>query len=457
MTRSQTHHQELVEQSMTHLWLPFTQMKDYVQHPLVITHGEGVRLYDTLGNAYYDAFSSVWLNVHGHRKKQLDDAIVAQLGSIAHATLLGMANEPAVRLAKKICALAPKGLTRVYYSDSGAEAIEIALKIAFQYWYNIGQTNKKTFVSMEGNYHGDTIGSVSVGHIDRFHLLYRPLLFSSIRAPFPDVYRHPSHDAVTCRDECLAQLESIFAEKHHEIAAMVVEALVQGASGMRIMPAGFLRSIRELCTQYNILLICDEVATGFGRTGTMFACEQENVTPDLLAIAKGLTGGYLPVAATLTTERLYEAFYAEYTEGKTLFHGHSYTGNALGCAVALANLQLFEQENVLHHTQQMSLIVAKRLQSFWTLPAVGDIRQKGLMVGIELVADRHTKRPYAPEQRIGYRATLRMRELGLLTRPLGDTIVFMPPLASTEEQLIAMLDIIYTAIEDVTSQPVASI
>lgn len=441
-------HQDLIMHSRTHMWLPFTQMHDYDRNPLVITRGDGIMLYDTEDRAYYDACSSIWLNVHGHRHPALDHAIRTQLDAIAHTTLLGMTNAPAVSLAVKLVALAPPGLTRVYYSDSGATAVEIALKMAFQYWQNIGKQDKKTFVTLEGSYHGDTIGAVSVGNIDLFHALYRPLLFPCERVPFPDTYRNPYGTTDACRDACLAHIEQLFAASSDHIAAIVVESLVQGASGMRIMPEGFLHGIRALCDAYDVLLICDEVATGFGRTGAMFACMQESVVPDIMTIGKGLTGGYLPIAATLTTEKIYTAFYGSYTYKKTLFHGHSYTGNALGCAVALANIDVMEREHVLDHVRTMTAHVADILHTFWELPAVGDIRQKGLMIGIELTSDRATKRPFDPNARIGYETTLRMRARGLLARPLGDTIVYMPPLCTTAEQHTRMLDIMYAAIRE---------
>ncbi|WP_199617901.1 adenosylmethionine--8-amino-7-oxononanoate transaminase [Paenibacillus alkalitolerans] len=445
-------HETLVELSKKRLWLPFTQMKDYDRDPLIIERGDGVFVWDTQGKRYYDAFSSVWLNVHGHRKAEIDEAVREQLNKIAHSTLLGMTNVPATELADKLVRIAPAGITRVFYSDSGAEAVEIALKMAFQYWQNVGRTEKRKFVTMRGGYHGDTIGAVSVGNIDIFHKMYRPLLFDSYKVPYPYVYRHPSGDAEACRDDCLRQLEALLAEHAHEVAGLTVESMIQGAAGMLVMPPGFFKGVEQLCRKYDVLLIADEVATGFGRTGPMFACEHEDVTPDIMTVAKGITGGYLPIAATMTTERIYEAFYADYTELKTLFHGHSYTGNQLGCAAALANLRLFEKEGVLASVQEKSQWLRAELSSFEELPHVGDIRRLGFMAGIELVRDRRTKEPFEWARRTGYRATLYMRELGVLTRPLGDVVVFMPPLASTKEELSEMLAIMKRAIGEVTEQ-----
>lgn len=443
-------HERLIELSKKRLWLPFTQMKDYDRDPLVIERGEGVYIWDTKGNRYYDAFSSVWLNVHGHRKAQIDDAIREQLEKIAHSTLLGMTNVPATELADKLVSIAPEGLTRVFYSDSGAEAVEIALKIAFQYWQNIGRPEKQKFVTMRGGYHGDTIGAVSVGNIDIYHKVYRPLLFESYKVPYPYVYRHPSGDTEECMNDCLRQLEELLAQHAHEIAALTVESMIQGANGMLIMPKRFYKAVEQLCRKYDVLLIADEVATGFGRTGPMFACEHEHVTPDIMTVAKGITGGYLPIAATLTSERLFEAFYADYTELKTLFHGHSYTGNQLGCAAALANLRLFEEENVIQSVKEKSEWLKSQLESFYEMTHVGDIRQLGFMAGIELVKNRSTKEPFEWATRTGYRTTLRMRQLGMLTRPLGDVLVFMPPLASTKEELSAMLQIMKQAVIEIT-------
>lgn len=449
--------QTLMEKSKQYLWLPFTQMKDYDENPLIIESGQGIKLTDIHGKQYYDGFSSVWLNVFGHRKKELDEAIKKQLEKIAHSTLLGMTNVPATELAEKLVEISPKNLTRVFYSDSGAEAMEIALKMAFQYWKNIGRPEKQKFISMQNGYHGDTIGAVSVGSVQLFHQVYGPLMFESYKAPTPHVYRSQSSDPNIVRDECLAALEQLLAEKHQEIAALSIESMVQGAAGMIVMPSGYLKGVRELCTKYEVLMIVDEVATGFGRTGKMFACEHEGIEPDLMAVGKGITGGYLPIAATLTTSEIYNAFYDDYEKMKTLFHGHSYTGNQLGCAVALENLRLFESEQVVAQVQQKTPFLKSLLDELKQLDHVGDVRQLGFMCGIELVQSKETKEPFPFEKRIGYNVTLKMRELGMLTRPLGDVIVFMPPLVSTEEDLTAMVSIMKDAIIEVTTKEVAKI
>lgn len=443
-------YKELAEKNKAYLWHPFTQMKDYhAADPLIIARGEGIKLIDVNGKAYYDAFSSVWLNVHGHNVPELNRAIEEQLKQVAHSTLLGMANVPSILLAEKLVELTPKGLNKVFYSDSGAEAVEIAIKMAYQYWHNLGYTRKKSFITMNQAYHGDTIGAVSVGAIPMYHHTFKPLLFQSYTVPYPYAYRHPG-GAEAAVEECLQKLEAILEEKADEIVAMIVEPIVQGASGMIVMPPGTLKRIAELLKRYGVLLIADEVATGFGRTGKMFACEHEGVTPDLMAVAKGITGGYLPLAATLTTDEIFNAFWADYEEQKTFFHGHSYTGNQLGCAVALANLDLFEKRNLVSEVAKKSEAIARFAEPMWEYPHVGDIRQKGFMMGIELVRDKASKEEYHWNERVGVRVTMRAREKGLLTRPLGNVIVFMPPLASSEEELREMLSIIGESIREIT-------
>lgn len=444
-------HEEYIQTSKDCLWLPFTQMKDYDADPLVIAEGKGVKLYDTEGKEYYDAFSSVWLNVHGHQKKELNEAIVEQLDKIAHSTLLGMTNVPATKLAKKLVEITPEGLTRVFYSDSGATSVEIGLKMAYQYWLNLGE-KRTTFITMKNGYHGDTIGAVSVGDVDVFHQIYQPLMFESHVVPYPYVYRHPSGNEEACVQDCLNQLEEKLKQYHEDVCAVICEPMMQGAGGMINMPFGYLKKVRELCDTYNVLLICDEVATGFGRTGKLFAVEYDGVTPDIMTAGKCLTGGYLPVAITLTKEKIYEAFYDDFDKMKTFFHGHSYTGNPLGCAVALKNLELFEQDNIVGQVAEKSVYLAELLKDVNALDHVGDIRQLGFMTGIELVRDKETKEPFDASQRVGYKATLRMRELGLLTRPLGDVIVFMPPHVTTKEELQEMVAIVRQAIDEVTKE-----
>lgn len=435
----------------TYVWHPFTQMQEWEENPqLVIAAGDGIRLIDTAGKSYYDGVSSLWLNVHGHRKAEIDAAIIRQLGKIAHTTLLGLASEPAAELAEQLIQIVPAGLTKVFYSDSGSTAVEIAVKMAYQYWQLKGVTQKQKFVTLANAYHGDTVGSVSVGGIDLFHRIFGPLLFETIHAPSPCCYYCTlSVQAGGCQSACIGAVEDILARQHGEIAAMVVEPLVQGAAGMLKQPPGYLRRIRELTRQYNVLLIVDEVATGFGRTGKMFACEHENVTPDIMTMAKGITAGYLPLAATVATNEIYQAFLGDRASERTFFHGHSYTGNALACAAALANLEIFKEEQIIAGLADKIAAAKTKLAGFAELTAVADIRQCGLMIGIELQADKLARTPFPPELLIGHRVSMLAREYGLIIRPLGDVVVFMPPLASTKADIEEMLDIIYRCIQEI--------
>jgi adenosylmethionine-8-amino-7-oxononanoate aminotransferase len=429
-------------------------MLDWEKEPqVIIESGNGSMLTDIRGKNYIDGVSSLWVTVHGHRKKEINAAVSAQLKKIAHSTLLGLSNVPAVLLAEKLVKIAPKGLSKVFYSDSGSTAVEIAIKIAFQYWQQKGiEYQAKTgFISLKEAYHGDTIGSVSVGGIDLFHTLYQPLLFHTWKIESPYCYRCSlGRTYPDCGIACAEQAEEVIRNHCHETAALVIEPLVQGAAGMLMQPPGYLRKIRELCTKYDILMIADEVATGFGRTGTMFACGHEKVLPDIMAVAKGITGGYLPLAATLTTAEIYRGFLGEYRELRTFFHGHTYTGNPLACAAAIANIDLFKKERTLQKLQPKITLLKKELKRFAQLEHVGDIRQKGFMAGIELVKNKETKEPYPLEEKIGIRVIQEARKHGLIIRPLGSVIVLMPPLSIKMSDLKRMLEIVYTAIKTVT-------
>jgi adenosylmethionine-8-amino-7-oxononanoate aminotransferase len=425
----------LVAADRRHLWHPFTQHRSWgAEDPvLVIDRGEGSTLFDTDGTAYIDGVSSLWCNVHGHAHPALDAAVRDQLGRIAHSTMLGLSHAPAVELAQRLCAIAPGDLTRVFYSDSGSTAIEIALKMAFQWWAQRGEPQRTRFIGLENAYHGDTIGAVSVGGIDLFHAVYRPLLFQAEQARAGDA-------------DHLAEL----LERHRgTVAAVVVEPLVQGAAGMLLQPPGYLRRVGELCDAHQVLLIADEVATGFGRTGRMFACEHEDVAPDLMCVAKGLTGGYLPLAATLATERIYEGFLGAAQDARTFFHGHTYTGNPLACAAAIATLDTFEREHTLERLQpKIELLERLLARHVAPLSAVAEIRQRGFMVGIELGG-------FDPAERTGHRVSMTARRLGAIIRPLGDVVVLMPPLAIAEAELTRLIEITATAIAR-TAEPAAS-
>ena len=439
---------QLIKRDKDFLWHPFTQMRDWLKdEPLIIEEAKGCYLRDSQGKWYLDGVSSLWVNVHGHRKKEIDAAIKRQLNKVAHSTLLGLGNVPSIELAKELIAIAPPGLAKVFYSDSGSSAVEIALKMAYQYWQYLDKA-KTRFIHLENAYHGDTIGAVSVGGIDLFHKVYQGLLFESYKADSPYCYRCPEGKSYPlCNFECLERLKEILEKKHSEIAALIIEPLVQGASGMLVWPPGIYKKMAKLCREYNVLLIADEVAVGFGRTGKMFASEWEGVSPDILCLAKGITGGYLPLAATLTTRKIFDGFLGEYKEQKTFFHGHTYTGNPLACAAALANLELFKKEKTLRGLEPKIKFLKEGLERFKELPNVGDIRQKGLMVGIELVKDRQTKESYPWEEGIGVKVCRKAREYGVLLRPLGNVIVLMPPLSITKEELKQLFDSAYKAIE----------
>ena len=439
-----------------YIWHPFTQMRDYLKEkPLVIEEGKGVYLKDTDGKRYLDGVSSLWVNVHGHRKKEIDRAIKSQISKVAHSTMLGLSNVPSIEFAKRLVKISPKGLNKVFYSDSGATAVEIGLKMAFQYWQQkSGRYAKKTkFITLKNAYHGDTIGSVSLGGIDLFHTLYKPLLFKTYQAESSYCYRCPLKLSYPdCKIKCLDSLEEIMKKRADEVAALVIEPLVQGAAGIIVQPPGYLKKVWELCRKYKILMIADEVATGFGRTGKMFACQHEGVLPDIMALAKGISGGYLPLAATLTTDEIYSGFLAEYEEFKTFFHGHSYTGNPLACAAAIANLDIFKKEKTLQAMQGKISYLKKRLEEYRELKHVGDIRQAGFMVGIELVKEKETKKPYPPKEKVGIKTIMEARKRGLIIRPLGNVIVILPPLAISERELGRMMNIIYDSIKKVTEK-----
>jgi adenosylmethionine-8-amino-7-oxononanoate aminotransferase len=434
-----------------HVWHPFTPMQEYAaETPLIIASAHGCFLVDLDGREYLDATSSLWCNVHGHQVPHLDDAIRKQLDAVAHSTLLGISNIPAIQLARRLVERAPPGLTRVFYSDDGATAVEVALKMAFQYWRQCSQPRpeKTRYLALHRAYHGDTLGDVSVGDLARFHHLFEPLLFPTLRAPSPSCYRCPlGLQRSTCKIDCVDVLCDMVRTHADTLAAVVIEPLVQAAAGMITAPEGYLRRVREVTRQHNVLLLADEVAVGMGRTGTLFACSQEDVSPDFLCLAKGLTGGYLPLAATLTTEEVFSAFLGPASAGRTFYHGHTYTGNPLGAAVALANLDLLELPTGLAALPDKVARLAQQLQRLRTLPLVGDIRQRGLLAGIELVRNRDKREPFPPDKRIGAQVCRLARQQSVLLRPLGDVVVVMPPLAIDGSLLDWLGDVLYNSIK----------
>ncbi|MBF0458457.1 MAG: adenosylmethionine--8-amino-7-oxononanoate transaminase [Nitrospirae bacterium] len=445
-----------------YVWHPFTQMKEWAEgDPIVIGEGSGCFIKDVRGRWYLDGVSSLWVNIFGHRKKEIDDAVKKQIDRIAHSTLLGLASEPSVLLAARLIRLLGESLpddtmpplTRVFYSDNGSTAVEAALKMAFQYWLHKGVTGKNAFLSLNMAYHGDTIGAVSAGGIEIFHGTFKPLLFKTFRSPAPYCYRcELGLDRGICAMACIDEMERILEEHHKEIAAVIIEPKMQAAGGMIAAPDGFLRGVRRLCTKYGVTLIADEVATGFGRTGRMFACASEGVVPDIICLSKGLTGGYLPLAVTVATEEIYNAFLGEYGQMKQFFHGHSYTGNPIGCAAALAVVDLFDKEDILTRLRPKIERLDKWLRQILRHDHVGNTRSAGFMAGVELVKNKETREAYPIEDKTGWKVALDVRKKGVFLRPLGDCIVIMPPLTISEENLTAMLTRIEESICSVTEK-----
>lgn len=448
----------LEQHDKEYVWHPFTQMKDCQwQLPEIITEGRGCFIKDIKGRWYIDGISSLWVNIHGHRKKEINDKIKEQLDTIAHSTLLGLANEPSIELARRLVALINEplqdknnALQRVFYSDNGSTAVEVALKMAFQYSLHMGQKEKKAFLYLNNAYHGDTVGAMSVGGVPVFHDTFKPLMFKTFNAPSPYCYRcELDLDKNTCQMECADKMEEILKQHCDEICAVIVEPLMQCAGGMVAAPSGYLARVRQLCSHYNVLLIADEVATGFGRTGKMFACWHEDVWPDILCLSKGITGGYLPLAVTVATNQIYNAFLGEYEELKTFFHGHSYTGNQLGCAAALGCLDVFEKERTLEALPAKIKVLTDWLEKVTSLKGIGDTRNAGLMAGVELVMDKESKEPYPFEKKMPWQVTLNVRKRGVFIRPIGNVLVIMPPLAIELEHLTTMLEHIEASILEV--------
>ncbi len=444
---------QLEEWDKQYVWHPFTQMQDYLkEESLIFSHGEGVYLYDVHGNRYFDGNSSLWVNLHGHNRTEISNAIKAQLDRVAHTTLLGPGNVPSIQLAKRLVDIAPPGLEKVFYSDNGSTAVEVALKMAFQYWRQSKppQTKRTSYISFSEAYHGDTVGSVSVGGIDLFHGIFGPLLFKRYSAPYPVYSKYTSKeqpDMISGR--ALEQCEGILKKHKDEIAAVLIEPLVQGAAGILTQAPGFLKGIRELCDRYDVFLIADEVFTGFGHTGKMFACEHENVTPDFLTLAKGISGGYLPLAVTMTTQQVFNGFLSDYSEFRAFFHGHTYTGNQLGCAAALASLDLFEQDKTIEHLQSLIRHFEQKLDElFDRCDRVADIHQIGLIAGIDVCRSRKKQEYYTIEERAGAKICYNLRKEGIWLRPLGNTLVLVPPLISTTQHVDRLLDAIEICIND---------
>ena len=439
------------------VWYPFTQMQEFAGHsPLIIAKAQGCWLEDEQGKRYLDGVASLWANVHGHRHPLIDMAIKEQMNRVAHTTMLGLSHPGGIELARQLVELAPESLSRIFYSDSGATAVEIALKMAYQYWQLKGEKQRYKFLKLSEAYHGDTIGAVSLGGMDLFHERFDRLLFDTIKVPAPHLYRHSFavEDEKDIVEQYFSLSKELIEKNADQACGFIIEPLIQGAAGMIVHPPGYLQHIRDLTRKHKMLLIADEVAVGFGRTGKMFASDWEGVSPDLLCLGKGLTGGYLPLAATMATEEIFSAFLGEFKEMKTFFHGHTYTGNPLACAAALASLKIFAEEKTLDASVfgPKAQRYSEGMKRLAQLDHVGSVRYRGLMGGVELVKDKNRKEPYPFEKRIGYQVILEARKEGIMLRPLGDVIVFMPPLAVSLEELDLLFYATEKAIRRVTGE-----
>ena len=430
-----------IKKDLKYIWHPYTQMKDCEKFPpILIERAKGIKLYDNKGNCYYDTISSWWCNVHGHNHPEINKAIKRQLNSLEHVLFAGFTHKPAIKLAEQLVTITPNNLTKVFFSDNGSTAVEVALKMSFQYWQNVGKKKKTKFLSLDSAYHGDTIGAMSVSGVDLFNKVFSPLFFKSFKAPSPYCYRCPAgRDKSTCSIECINFLEAILKKKNKEIAALILEPMIMAAGGMIIYPFLYLKKAAQLAKKYNIHLILDEVASGFGRTGKMFACEHAKGKPDFICLSKGITSGYLPLGVTLTTNKIYKAFYADYKKNKTFYHGHTYTANPISCSAALASLKVYKQEDTLKKIQKLIPIFHERLESFRDLPLVGDVRYIGMIAAIELVKDKKTKEPFSLKERIGLKVYKEGLKEGLILRPLGRVIYLYLPLSITEVQLRRIL------------------
>ena len=451
MVAKLSNYEELIQKDFEYIWHPFTQMKDYeTDSPIIIERGEGIYVYDLKGNKYLDAVASWWVNTLGHSNKRLNKALSEQAEKIEHVIFSGFTHKPAIELAEKLVQITPESLKKVFFSDNGSTAVEVALKMAYQYWAQIGKSEKSKFVSLKNSYHGDTLGVVSIGGCDLFHKVYKPLLFDIFQAPSPYCYRCPMGKTQgECRFECAYDIENILKSNHQEIAAIVIEPMIQGAGGMIIYPKEYLKIVRELCDKYDVLLIDDEVAMGFGRTGKMFACEHAEISPDIMCLAKGITAGYMPLAATLSTQKIYDAFYDDYEKTKTFYHGHSFTGNPLACSIAVENLNILEEEKILKKNLPKIEYFKKGLEKFKKLKNVGDIRHLGMIGAIEIVKDKETKEPFDFKDRIEMKIYKKGLKNGIIMRPIGNTFYFMPPYIITEAEIDEMLDIAYKTIDEI--------
>ncbi len=447
------HNPDLKERDLAHLWHPCSQMKDHERYPLIpIKRGEGVWLEDYEGNRYLDAVSSWWVNAFGHANPRINQAIKDQLDQLEHAIFAGFSHGPGIDLAERLCAITPAGLNKVFYGDNGSSAVEIALKMSFQYWQNRGRPEKQKFVALKNGYHGETIGALSVGDVDLYKATFKPLLFDVMMAPSPDCfYREPGE---SWRDYSLRQfihMEALLEENHKQVAAVIVEPLVQCAGNMRMYHPVYLEKLRACCDRLGVHLILDEIAVGFGRTGKLFASEHAGISPDFMCVSKALTGGYLPLSAVLTTDEVYEAFYHDYETLKGFLHSHSYTGNPVACAAALATLDIFESDKVIENNQTLVAALKRAGDKLADHPNVIDVRQTGMILAAEMGKDKSTREEYDWRQRRGMRVYEYAMSKGALLRPLANVVYFMPPYVITPEQIDWLADIAWQGIDKATA------
>lgn len=441
----------LQKKDLQYIWHPCSQMKDYEDlPPIVIENSAGVFLYDQDGKSYLDAVSSWWVNLFGHSNQRINQAIQAQVQQLEHVIFANFSHQPAIELAERLVQITPERLNKVFFADNGSSAVEVALKLTFQYFQQIGKTKKTKFAALTDAYHGETLGALSVGDLGLYKEVFQPILLNTVQIQGPDCYRCKyGLNRDTCQAECFAAMESTVKRAHEELAAIIIEPMVQGASGMKIYSPVYLQKLRKLCDQYDIFLIADEIAMGFGRTGKMFACEHAGISPDLMTLSKGITAGYMPLSVVLLPDRIYDAFYGDYTKVNSFLHSHSYTGNPIGCAIACETLNIFQDEQILEKNQVKSRLIRQKIeQELLHLPYVGEFRQLGMVGAVELVKDRETKEAFDWRQRVGYEIYKIALRYGVLLRPLGNVLYFMPPYVINEKEIHLMVGTARKAIEE---------
>lgn len=440
---------DLQHKDLRFIWHPCSQMKDYEGFPpIIVERGEGAYIIDIDEKRYLDAVSSWWVNLFGHCNKRINNAVKKQLDSLEHVIFANFSHKPAIDLAEKIVEITPHGLNKVFFADNGSSAVEIALKLSFQYHLQTGSHNKKKFVSISDAYHGETLGALSVGDLDLYSKIYKPLMLDTYKVPGPDCYRCSyGEERESCSAQCFEQMENVILENHNEISAVIIEPMVQAAAGMKIYNHRYIARLRKICTDYNIHLIADEIAVGFGRTGKMFACEHADISPDIMCLSKGLTAGYMPLSLVLTTDGIYDAFYSDYIEQKAFMHSHSYTGNPLACAAAVESLKIFKDEDVLNENTKKADLIRKLAESYSNdHPYVGEFRQIGMIAAIELVEDKSTRKAFSWEKRVGYNIYKVALNEGLLLRPLGNVLYFMPPYVVDEKDIEYLINATFVSI-----------